>query len=153
MSFPWFQLLGSLALIMALAVPAAAGPLTGGDIAAAVAAIRTDTPTPAQKKVVDLVLHTMLREHYKKLGITESRATPQIQAQLNQASRLTLMTVAAMTTHDPATARQFSLEDLMAISGVVMRKIRDMKIIPEKLQDQRFLVDTFIPEVIEELAK
>ncbi len=147
------KLAGSLALLLMLPFLAFGATLTGGDVAAAVAAIKSEQPSPAQKKVVDLVLASMLQEHYKKLGLTPSQATPQITERLNQVSRLTLMTVAAMTDHDPPTARQFSLEDLMAISGVVMGKIRDLKIDSVKLKDRAYVVDTLIPAVIEELAK
>lgn len=146
-------LAGSLAWLLLLASLAPGATLTGGDVAAAVAAIKSDHPTPAQKRVVDLVLATMMQEHYKKLGLTPSQASPAVTERLNLVSRLTLMTVAAMTEHDPQAARQFTLEDLMAISGVIMGKIRDLKIDAAKLKERRFVLDTLIPAVIEELAK
>lgn len=146
-------LAGSLAWLLLLASLAPGATLTGGDVAAAVAAIKSDHPTPAQKRVVDLVLATMMQEHYKKLGLTPSQASPAVNERLNLVSRLTLMTVAAMTEHDPQAARQFTLEDLMAISGVIMGKIRDLKIDAAKLKERRFVLDTLIPAVIEELAK
>ncbi len=147
------KLVGGAVLVLMLSSLASGATLTGGDVAAAVAAIKSDRPSPAQKKVVDLVLASMLQEHYKKLGLTPSQSTPQMNESLNQVSRLTLMTVAAMTDHDPPAARQFSLEDLMAISGVVMGKIRDLKIDSAKLKDRTYVVDTLIPAIIEELAK
>ncbi|MCL6621062.1 MAG: hypothetical protein K6T55_03075 [Syntrophobacterales bacterium] len=153
MRIPFFTLVGCLALLLNLSSPGSGATLTGGDVAAAVAAIRSEHPTPAQKKVVDLVLATMLKEHHQKLGLTGSQITPQANERLNQVSRLTLMTVAAMTAHDPSAARQFSLEDLMAISGAVMKTLRDMKVDSRDLQNRTFVLDTLIPQVIEELAK
>lgn len=147
------KLIGSLTLLLMVNSLTFGATLTGGDVAAAVAAIKSDHPTPAQKKVVDLVLSSMLQEHYKRLGITASQSTPQLKDRLDQVSRLTLMTVAAMTDHDPPAARQFTLEDLMAISGVVIGKIRDLKVDSAKLRDRKFVLDTLIPAVIEELAK
>ncbi len=144
-----------LAAILGLVGTAAgqAAQPRGSDIAAAVAAIRTDQPSPAQKKVVDLVLAAMLQEHYKKQGLSGPQITPPVTQRLNQVSRLTLMTVAVMTAGDPGAARQFTLDDLMGVAGVVMVKLKDLKVTDDKLKDRQFITDQFIPAVIEALAK
>lgn len=144
-----------LSAILLLAVVAAgqAAQPKGSDIAEAVAAIRAERPSPAQKKVVDMVLAAMLQEHYKKQGLSGQQITPLLTERLNQTSRLTLMTVAVMTANNPGAARQFTLDDLMGISGVVMGKMKDLKVTDDKLKDQSFIIGKFIPEVIEALAK
>ncbi len=140
-------------LIVLAGGAAGAASVKGNDIAEAVNAIRAERPSPAQKKVVDLVLAAMLQEHYRKMGLSKGQITPQITEQANRISRLTLMTVAVMTTSDPAAARQFSLDDLMGVAGVVMAKMKDLKVTEQQLNDQKYLLESFIPAVIEALAK
>jgi hypothetical protein len=58
-----------------------------------------------------------------------------------------------MTADNPQALRQFTLEDLMSVAGVVMGKIKELKVTDSQLKDRNYLVDSFIPKVIEALAR
>jgi hypothetical protein len=150
----WARLLNAaLLLILALVSAVWAAPLKSTEITEAVKAIQTDTPSSSQKRAVERVLAAMLEEHAKKLKLADRPVKPPLAEQLNQVSRLALMTVAAMTADNPQALRQFTLEDLMSVAGVVMGKIKELKVTDSQLKDRNYLVDSFIPKVIEALAR
>ena len=127
--------------------------ISGTTLTSAVKALRSPKPTPAEQKALDSAIDTLTREHFAILKINPQKASRDLWEQLNGISRLTLKVVATVTESDPAALQKFTLADLMAFTGVVMSKLKEMKPSEADLQNDAYLNDTFIPAVIDAIAK
>jgi hypothetical protein len=130
-----------------------AAHISGTTLTNAVKALRSAKPAPAEQKALDSAIESLTREHFARLGINPQKASQELWEQFKGISRLTLRVVATVTEPDPAALKKLTLDDLMAITGVVMAKMKEMRPSDADLQDERYVTDIFIPAVIDTIAK
>ena len=143
----------TITLLVTLSGLSQGAQISGTTLNKAVKALQSPKPTPAEQKALDSAIDILTAEHFARLNLNPKTASRQQRETLNGVSRLTLKVVATVTESDPAVLQKFTLDDLMAFTGVVMSKLKEMKPSEADLQNDTYLNDTFIPAVIDAIAK
>jgi hypothetical protein len=146
---------GSLAVffcltILVLAGPATAQTVSGDDLVKAISILKSQKPTADDKKFLDKVFAAHAEGVFKKAGVKGSKEEMD---RFKGNTVLTLQILDIMAGGDQATLKKLTLDDLVAVSFVLMKKMKDIKATEKELNDEKWRNEKLIPAVIQELAK
>ncbi|MBM4285171.1 MAG: hypothetical protein FJ128_07970 [Deltaproteobacteria bacterium] len=148
----WKGLAMLLALTAALLLAAPAGAQVGlGDsLTKAIAALKSEKPSAGDKQALDKLFADHAEAVFKKAGVKPSKEDLE---RFQGNTVLTLQILAVMTGGDEATLKKITMDDLVAVSFVLMAKMKELKATAKELNDEKWRNEKLIPAVIQELAK
>jgi len=133
-----------------MAGPVAAQTLSGDDLVKAISVLKSQKPTADDKKALDKVFAAHAEGVFKRAGVKGSKEDMD---RFKGNTVLTLQVLDMMAGGDQATLKKLTLDDLVAVSFVLMKKMKDLKGTEKELNDEKWRNEKLIPAVIQELAK